>query len=333
MASRDLGKGTQLLASLDALVRDTYALWDEGWVSFNWRAYTYDHVQRVRALAVRLARDSGGDPWVTELAALLHDITKAYDGEVELDKDGKRKLDANGHWHSAQRPPARDNEVTRLYDELGLAGQLHHESGAALAERLLARRGVDGATIAGVSQAIRDHLQPREGAPIASCALYDADTIDANIGLPAFVRNIYINLHFYDARRPAGSPALDDLLREAPLDFLRPYIHDKLPTWSQGKQRDFIPRLMLPASRELSLARLERLADVWAGFSGELGEFERTRERGRLAVLWHYMTHRDDPSISDETRILAEEWVERDGATPEARELVGHIVREAAGDE
>ena len=32
------------------------------------------HVDRVRRMALRLARDEGADPYVTELAALLHDI-------------------------------------------------------------------------------------------------------------------------------------------------------------------------------------------------------------------------------------------------------------------
>jgi uncharacterized protein len=42
------------------------------------------HIERVRRMALRLARDEGADPYVTELAALLHDIAdhKFHGGDV-----------------------------------------------------------------------------------------------------------------------------------------------------------------------------------------------------------------------------------------------------------
>jgi len=43
-----------LISELDRLVAETCELWDAGWVTFNWRRYTYDHVQRVRALTATL---------------------------------------------------------------------------------------------------------------------------------------------------------------------------------------------------------------------------------------------------------------------------------------
>ena len=76
----------KLVQHLDRLLLQTYALWKPGWVTFNWRRYTYDHVQRVRALALSLCAEEGGDTAVTELAALLHDITKPYDGEIIVDE-------------------------------------------------------------------------------------------------------------------------------------------------------------------------------------------------------------------------------------------------------
>ena len=42
----------------------------------------------------------------------------------------------------------------------------------------------------------------------------DADTIDANVGLPAFVRNIYINLHFYDQRKAPEAPPIAQVLQD-----------------------------------------------------------------------------------------------------------------------
>ncbi len=43
------------------------------------------HIERVRALALRLAREEGADRYVVELAALLHDIAdwKFHDGDLE----------------------------------------------------------------------------------------------------------------------------------------------------------------------------------------------------------------------------------------------------------
>jgi putative nucleotidyltransferase with HDIG domain len=322
-----------LVARLDHLVEETYALWDAGWVGFNWRGYTFDHVQRVRGLALSLARRSAGDLRVTELAALLHDITKAYDGEYQVGPDGKRVVDAQGYWMCQMRPPQRDNLVTQLYLELGLQGQVHSESGATLAEHLLTSWGVSSELTKRVTQTIRDHLNPEPDAPVESHCLFDADTIDANIGLPAFVRNIYINLHYYDQRKAANSLPIDALLRQAPLDFLRPYVSEKLPSWSEGKQRDFVPKLGLECSRELAICRLQRLSETWARLAAELDEFDYQREHGCLAVLLHFMTHQDDPSIAAETRYLIEDWIASNGVTPPARLLMEHLSREAAGEE
>ncbi len=207
-----------LVRELDRLVAETCNLWDVGWVTFNWRNYTCDHVRRVRALTTTLCSREGGDLAVCDLASLLHDITKPYDGEYVVDAEGKRAVDADGYWRNAPRPPARSNEVTDLYDALGLAGELHNASGAVVALYLLRRRGVDADTCERVAQTIRDHLKPPDDAPVESRCLSDADTIDANIGLPAFVRNIYIHLHFRDQRLAPGDVPTDRLLREAPLD-------------------------------------------------------------------------------------------------------------------
>ena len=120
----------RLINELELLVRQTFELWDVGWVTFNWRAYTWDHVQRVRGLALTLCRASGGDEMVTELAALLHDLTKPYDGEVLVDAAGQRVVDEQGYWRNAVRAPQRSNAVTALYDRLGQAAgvDLHIEA-------------------------------------------------------------------------------------------------------------------------------------------------------------------------------------------------------------
>ncbi len=319
-----------LLRELDCILRETFALWDPGWVTFNWRAYTYDHTRRVTGLATTLCQREGGDTRVVELAALLHDITKPYDGEIVVDAQGKRVVDERGYWRNEIRRPPRSNAVTTLYDELGLAGQLHNESGALLAEHLLQERGVEPALCARVGETIRHHLLPPEGAPVESGCLYDADTIDANMGLPAFIRNIYIHLHHYNQRRAPDAPTIETLLQERPLDYLRPYICENLPQWNEGKRRDFIPRLQTEAGRALAQARLDRLAKTFAWLSQELEAYAQQADHTGIDVVLHYMQHCEEPSIAEETHYLAKEWL--NGATnPSTRAFVEAICREMEG--
>jgi putative nucleotidyltransferase with HDIG domain len=319
-----------VLRELDELLRQTFALWEPGWVTFNWRAYTHDHTRRVTGLATNLCRQEGGDVQVTELAALLHDITKPYDGEYVVDAEGKRLVDDRGYWRNEIRCPAGHNAVTALYDELGLAGMLHNESGAILAEHLLRERGAEPDLVARVAETIRHHLVPPEDAPVESGCLYDADTIDANIGLPAFIRNIYIHLHYYDRRKAPDAPTIETLLRERPLAYLRPYIGDNLPQWNEGKRRDFIPRLRTEAGRRLAQARVERLAETFAWLGQELDAYAERADHTGVDVVLHYMAHCDEPSIAEETRYLAEAWL--NGArNPRTRAFVQAIQREIEG--
>src|SRR6185437_8927571 len=148
-----------VLTELEALTRETYQLWNEIWVGFSWRNYTYDHVMRVRNLARTVAAREGGDVRVLEFAATLHDITKSYDGEI-LMRDGQRVLDPDGFWINAKLPPVRLNRVTELYDRLGLEGTVHHHSGGQIATALLAEYGFDEDFRASVREMISAHLKP-----------------------------------------------------------------------------------------------------------------------------------------------------------------------------
>src|SRR4051812_25517041 len=147
-----------ILQELDALMRETYQLWDHEWVGFSWRNYTYDHVRRVRNLALSLAAEEGADTRVLDFAAVLHDITKSYDGEV-LMRDGKHILDEHGFWRNEFLPPARVNAFTEMYDDLNLAGTLHNVSGARIADALLDARGYDAPFRAHVAEIIVSHLK------------------------------------------------------------------------------------------------------------------------------------------------------------------------------
>ncbi|NLT73315.1 MAG: HD domain-containing protein [Chloroflexi bacterium] len=320
----------QLISELNGLLKETFELWEPGWVTFNWRAYTYDHTQRVTGLAMTLCEREGGDVWVTQLAALLHDITKPYDGDYLVGPDGKRLVDEHGLWHNATRLPARQNRVTEMYDRLGLAGTLHNESGAIIARELLRGYGVDERICERVAETIQHHLRPPEDAPTESGCLYDADTIDANIGLPAFVRNIYIHHHYYDQRKGPDAPSIGQILLDRPLEYLEPYIRANLPEWAEGKRRDFVPRLVTASGRELGGTRIDRLLKHFAWLSDELDVFAEHPDHTGIDVVVHYMTHTDEPSIAEETCHLSEVWAQQ-GASAETRAFIEEIQREIQG--
>jgi putative nucleotidyltransferase with HDIG domain len=323
----------RLLQELAPLVRETYSCWKEGWVGFTWQNYTYDHVQRVRALAHTIGATEGVDLEVLDLAALLHDVTKGYDGEVITDTDGKRILDDRGLWHNEERSPTSQNAITRMYDHLRLAGQLHNESGATLARKLLVERGLPSALCERVAEVIRSHLRPGDGAPPEGHVLYDADTIDANCGLPAFLRNIHIHLHFREVRAGPAEEPLDSLLGNHPLDYLDTYVQEQLPSWASGKLRDFIPRLKTETGRQMGQARLDRLNATFRQMAKELDSFEVNSITGRLAVVLYFMRHRENPMLSEQLTFLEERWLHLNGATPAARSLVMAIRREMDGVE
>jgi len=320
-----------LLDELSELVRETYHCWEAGWVGFTWQNYTYDHVQRVRKLALTLGRREGVDLRVLEFATLLHDITKGYDGEVITDGQGRRLLDERGFWHNELRLPVVHNRVTEIFERLGLAGQLHHESGAAVAQELLAEQGLSPTFCKRVAEVIRSHLQPDADSPPEGLVLYDADTIDANCGLPAFLRNVHIHLHFREVRAGPGEVPLDQLLRDRPRDYLDPYIRERLPTWAAGKRRDFPPRLMTEAGREMAERRLAHLEYTLRELAAELDAFEMNSHRGRLAVVLYFMRHRDNPVLSEQLTFLERQWLHLNGATSETHAFVASIRREMEG--
>jgi len=319
------------LSALESLVKETYQLWPPGWVTFNWRGYTFDHVQRVRALAIRLAREENADPEVVEVAALLHDITKPYDGEYVTYHNGRRITDERGLWLNRIRRPDGSNTVTELYDSLRLEGLLHNESGAQVARHLLLSMGASRTFADRVAETILDHLRPDSNAPIESHCLYDADTIDANIGLPAFVRNIYIRLHFYDRRRSPDQATLNELLRRGPRAYLSLYISDDLEKWVEGKRRDFTPRLFTSSARALAQRRLTRLQAHIYHMRQELVTYPQDGTIACLDLVWHFVQNRDDPSIAREAEQLAERWRYRE-VRPCAQTLLQDLLCEMRGE-
>jgi hypothetical protein len=314
------------VAELDALVAETHQLWDEEWVGFSWRNYTHEHMRRVRGLAGTLADAEGADPRVVTLAATLHDVTKSYDGEILVGPDGKRVLDENGFWRNESLPPARSNAVTTIYDQLGLVGSVHHVSGGAVARVLLELRGFSGGLIDGVEQAIIEHLIATPESSVAGKCLYDADTIDANIGMPAFYRNIQISLRGQDSQFATRGESFRDWLSANLGAFLDTYLRERIPAWIDGKARDFVPKLMTSTGRDVATERLRRLSHVVEEMASELGDLDRARRHGAIRVVESFMTRRSNPRLVDEL-----DHVEATSESDTTMAFVGHIRREVAG--
>ena len=70
------------MSERDEILRRTQA-WVRGQMHGEGTGHDWWHVDRVRRTALRLAREEGADPYVTELAALLHDVAdhKFHDGD------------------------------------------------------------------------------------------------------------------------------------------------------------------------------------------------------------------------------------------------------------
>ncbi|MHB1007150.1 MAG: HD domain-containing protein [Chloroflexota bacterium] len=288
-----------IIGELSGLVAETYQLWDEEWVGFTWRNYTFEHVQRVRSLADLLAEQEGADRLVLAYAATLHDITKSYDGEIVM-KDGQRHLDDSGRWRNQFVAPARRNKVTDLYDRLDLAGLLHSESGAVVAGVLLAEYGVPETLRQQVAGVIRAHLRPGPGASVEQRVLYDADTVDANIGMPAFHRNLYINLH----REEAARPDFAEWVGPRRAEFYRWYLGERVPTWIDSRRPEFLSRLTTATGRQVGARRYDRLAEFVGRLVAEIPGRGLNGHGGGLGVLDYLIERRANPRLSEQVEAL-----------------------------
>ncbi|TAK25948.1 MAG: hypothetical protein EPO26_00960 [Chloroflexota bacterium] len=320
------------LAELDALVRETYQLWDEEWVGFSWRNYTYDHMARVRALARTLGAVESAHDLVIRYGATLHDCTKSFDGEILMSADGKRVVDENGLWLNDYLPPKRANKLTRVYDELDLHRTVHSKSGALVANHLLAEHGVEDAVRDHVQEVIHTHLMPGPDSSVEGKCLYDADTIDANIGLPAFYRNIRISMHRQEDQYAQKGDDLDAWLRDNRDEFLRGYLRERVRTWNEGKRNDFIPKLTMQSSRDVAAARVDRLNVILDDMSRELDDpGAAIGNGGALAIVWDFIERRRNPSLTEELARL-ELLHCTGGEKSAAARFIGDVRTEVAGN-
>ena len=293
---------SQVLKELEDLVTETYSLWDHNRVGFQWRHYTWNHTMRVRAMSMALGKREGGDITKLEVAGTLHDVTKRYDGEILTDENGKRVVNADGLWLNEPLTPSRENIVTRLYNEDNLRGKVHHESGAAITEKILLMYDFDRDFVDAVSSIVLAHLKPMNLTPerfdvlyknIENQILYDADTMDPNVGYTAFFRNVHIHSHF--AIKRSGGFNLEAYVQA-------------LPRWIDSKQA-FVEGLLTESARDVAHARQDRNRQLFGQITTELGDMPTNRKYGLLGVIEYFVSDTADPHFANQLSHLRTHWI------------------------
>ena len=291
----------EVLSELENLVSETFDLWDHNRIGFQWQNYTWNHTMRVRAMSIELGKREGGDTAKLEVAGTLHDITKRYDGEILTDENGKRVLDHNGFWLNEPVAPVRSNVVTQLYHDHDLYGQVHHESGAVITEKILEMYDFEQDFVDAVRAIVLAHLKPTNLSGedydmlyrnVENQILYDVDTIDPNLGLTAFFRNVHI--HSYFALQRDGFD-------------LETYVRG-LPRFVDSKQ-EFVGKLLTESAREIAEARQERKRALFAEMNDELDDMPANRKYGLLGVIEYFVSETEDPDFAGQLHHLKNKWV------------------------
>ena len=296
----------RILNELEELVRETFLLWDEKRVGFSWRHYYFNHTQRVRMLSLSIGKKEGVDLRKLEYAALLHDITKRYDGKFVTDDDGKRIVDEDGFWRNDVLPPNpnKGNIVTQLYELHDQGSKLHNVSGAFVAGTILGKYGFPEDFCDAVSSTILGHLKPSESnigrmrefnRNLEGRILYEADTIDSNLGLVAFFRNIGIHIHNMVQR--TGRADLGDYI-------------ETIPRWLDMKE-DFLPRMQTATGREVGEIRQERNREIWSRIEQEKEDFELNETYGILGIVRYFMSCHEDPNLQEQMAYVENDWVQK----------------------
>ena len=291
----------QVLSELETLVNDTFKLWEHNRVGFQWRHYTWNHTMRVRAMSMELGRRENGNVKLLEIAGTLHDITKRYDGVILTDDNGKRILDHNGFWLNEMLTPAGENVVTDLYKKHNLHGKVHHESGAVITENILQMYDFEQEFVEAATAVVLAHLKPMNLTAenfkllygnIENQILYDADTMDPNVGYTGFFRNIHIHAYFALQR---GSWDLEEYVRN-------------LPRWINSKQ-EFVDNLLTESAREVAQARQDRNQHLFTQMVDELDDMEINRKYGLLGIIEYFVSVTEDPHFQNQLQYLQDEWL------------------------
>lgn len=292
-----------ILYELEELSAETFTLWDHNRVGFQWRHYTLNHTLRVRGMCLELGRREDADLTKLAFAATLHDITKRYDGRILTDENGNRVFDENGFWknETLMPNPSKNNVVTELYDEHNLNGTVHSVSGALIAEKILERYGLPEEFNVAVGAIIRAHVRPPNltdeqfdqlYGSVENKILYDADTMDPNVGYTAFYRNVHIHSH--------------GAIQRGGFD-LSAYV-DNLPRWINMKD-DFVTNLLTESAREVGAMRQERNRNLYAMLAEEKQHFDINQKYGLHGVIDYLVNGTEDPHFRNQLDYLEQHWI------------------------
>lgn len=292
----------KIYREVEELVIDTFGLWDENRVGFRWRNYIENHTRRVASMCIELGKREGGNWIELGFAGMLHDITKPYDGAYLRGEDGNRKVDENGFWINESLMPARSNIVTELYDKNELYGSIHHISGAFIVRKILERYDdLDSEFIDNVCSIIRAHIKPMNLTPeeldkfydkVEHQIIYDADTMDANLGYVAFFRNVHIH-----APRAIESGGFD----------MENYI-ENMGRWINMKQ-PFADRLFTDSAREIGERRQQRKRRLHRELIKEKDNFELNMNYGMIGVIDYFVKNTEEPDFSEQLSYLQNKWI------------------------
>ncbi len=318
----------KIQTELNELALETFGLWDQSRVGFRWKHYLSNHTQRVRATCLELGRREGANQLALSFAATLHDITKPYDGEIYTDGDGKRILDEDGFWKNEVLMPARSNIVTELYDGNNLYGSMHHISGAFIARKILEEYGLEMDFVDNVCSIITAHIKPLRLTPeeynhiygkMEHQIIYDADTMDANLGYVAFFRNIHIHALRH--------------LQNGSFNIAR-YIASIEP-WINLKQ-SFANGLFTRLARDMGEKRQQRKQQLYRQLIIEQNNPELNMNYGMLGVINYFVSQTSEPNFDKEMLHLQqswiperERWIEQDSHgidLEQARQSLQHVI-------
>jgi len=143
----------------------------------------------------------------------------------------------------------------------------------------------------------------------------DADTLDANMGLVAFYRNIQIHTH--------------KLIRECGHATLRKYV-SFIPHWLQMKQ-PFIKMMTTDTGRRLAQERQQRNEAAYRHLMPEIDDIKRFRGEGLMGVIEFFMMCNGNPDLQRDLRDLQTKWLTDGPKQPYVQTFCRDLEDEIAG--
>jgi len=214
-------------------------------------------------------------------------------------------IDKNGFWHNELLLPKRENLVSKLYKKFNQFHTLHNVSGALISKKILESYGLSSNFCDSVSSIIESHLKSDTSNNLEEKLLYEADTMDANLGLIAFYRNIQINTHFAK-------------IKNSKVD-LRKYV-SRIEPWI-NRTISFMKNMNTESGTRIANKRYKRMKDFSSNVIEEFKHnFTESVKYGLLGIIKGFMDQNDDPNLHEDIKYFLTGWI------PERRKLVNNEI-------